>query len=137
MEYLIVANLYLKIRLTLDIMGVQLKVAAYRHISIGFMWAWLKHFNPTRFHFENSSEEEEDDFDFEEVNDLYDSATGNRDDGLLYNQQASHSATTANRSYAFSNNDFSYLGRDNLHNYYLCSLEWHTLLGNTVFDTSL
>lgn len=47
---------------------------------------------------------------------------------LLFNQQAGHSSRTANKHYAFSTNDFSYMAKDNLQNFYMCSLEWHELL---------
>jgi hypothetical protein len=48
---------------------------------------------------------------------------------LLFHHQGSHTIRVANRTYAFSQLDFAFLGRDNLLNFFLCSLEHQQMIG--------
>lgn len=40
---------------------------------------------------------------------------------LLFHQQGSHTIQVAQKVYAFSNNDFSYLSKDNILDFFHCS----------------
>lgn len=114
---------------SLKIMNVQLKLSTYRHIAIAFMSSRLEHFLDVH-------QIEDGQVDYDVAPELLRGQIATATNGmplvgssLLHHRQASHTAAIANRTYAHSNNDFSYLGKENMLNFYLCSLSWHELLG--------
>lgn len=110
-------------------MNVCLKISDYRHIAIAFMFVWLKHFVP-------GSEDDQGHQHFEIPAGAVRRPGINQQTGssLLLDLQAGHTERVAGKVYAFSSNDFAYISKDNLQNFYLCSLEWHQLLRKYLFD---
>ncbi|KAL7330866.1 hypothetical protein PS15p_203148 [Mucor circinelloides] len=115
-------------------MNVQLKLSTYRHIAIAFMPSRLEHFLDVH-------QIEDGQVDYDVAPELLRGQIATATNGmplvgssLLHHRQASHTAAIANRTYAHSNNDFSYLGKENMLNFYLCSLSWHELLGAHLSD---
>jgi hypothetical protein len=84
------------------------------------MWAWLTHFDTKNMELEG-------DEDSEPVK--LERAASSRRTNLLVGEQINHTFTVASRVYAVSNLDFRYVDREKLHNFNLCSMELHTLLG--------
>lgn len=102
-------------------MGVNLKLANYRHIAVAFMDKHITHFSKEAADWENELAGDRDP-------NLRETSLGGRNSNLLFNEQSGHTSTVANSFYAFSTDDFAFMSRDNLQNFYLCSLEWHSLL---------
>lgn len=48
---------------------------------------------------------------------------------LIFHHQGSHTIRIANKTYAFSNSDFAFLGKNNILNFFLYSLEHQRMLG--------
>ncbi|GAN09530.1 hypothetical protein MAM1_0273d09060 [Mucor ambiguus] len=110
-------------RETLKTLSVEFRLNAYRHIAIAFMSVHIQHFI--------NANQIEDVVDYDVPVDLLRGRAVATDQGssLLFHQQGSHTMQVANQVYAFSSNDFGYLSKDNILNYFLCSLEWQLLLG--------
>ncbi|CAO0803769.1 unnamed protein product [Mucor circinelloides] len=47
---------------------------------------------------------------------------------LIFHHQGSHTIRIANKTYAFSNSDFAFLGKNNILNFFLYSLEHQRML---------
>lgn len=108
-------------RFTNRIIGAPLNLQSYRHVAIAFMFNLLMHFTPV-----NEADEERDVYDLPQENQRASSS-------LLLDRQPGHSEATAGKVYAFSSMDFSYMGKDDMLNFFFCSLEWHTLLSKHNF----
>lgn len=100
---------------------MNLKISSYRHIAIAFMEKHILHFSKEAVNIENLLAGEMD-------STMNDASVGVTGPNLLFNEQAGHNTNVANSFYAFSTDDFTFMSKDNLQNYYLCSLEWHSLL---------
>lgn len=96
------------------------------------MYCWLEHFDDEIAVAANSAGDDDDDddemFDEQDIDALDKQSLAARRTRLLYNEQSAHSALTGYKAYAVSSSDFSFLARDTLANFRLCSLEWHLFL---------
>ncbi|CAO3638363.1 unnamed protein product [Mucor hiemalis] len=119
-------------RESLSILNVSIKLSLLRHIAIAFMYYWLEHFNREISMATNGVEDDDevgfDDQDLDLMSNQRERESTRRSD-LLYNEQRGHSSSVGYRAYAVSTSDFSFLARNNLANFHLCSLEWHLFLG--------
>lgn len=110
------------------------------------MWVWIAHFDKITGH--TLTEEEA-----QELTEYADLRQARDIGGLMYNEQvhcntfcltrkikliqslytqSGHSRSVGNRFYGYSTSDFRHLGRETLHNFWLCSKEWGLLLSTYI-----
>lgn len=123
-------NFLVIFRESLSILNVSIKLSLWRHIAIAFMYCWIEHFNRELSMATNGVEDDDEvGFDYQDLDLMSNQRESARRSDLLYNEQSGHSSSVGYRAYAVSTSDFSFLARNNLANFHLCSLEWHLFLG--------